>query len=487
MPAGTDNVIILFSPALLAAILSFVLTPLARKISIAAGAMDEPGPRKVHTVPIPRLGGLAVVAAAYAAGTFLWFLSEGTASGAPGRIFLALAVGALPILAVSIRDDIHSLGVTPRLAAHLLGAAIAVALGVRLNPTIHLFSLEITIGWLAIPLSLLWIIGVTNAFNLVDGLDGLSAGLALISAVSLAAVSLVTRSPEMAAAALVVAGALLGFLPRNIFPARVFLGDTGATVTGFWLACLALRGSATLSAGMAVLIPVLLLGVPITETLLSMLRRFAAGRAEGAGGVLEPDRRHIHHRLIDSGMSQPRAVLFLYGAGLLAAAIGFVSLFLTTGWAALLLAALVLAAGIGIRRLNYGEFFTMRLALFPAFFDLLFAAIAMFVAARVTASRWPAGVTPPRALVLFAAAAPATAILFWLFGLYRGRWAGTSRVEFCRRSLAALAAGAAGYGLVRLSVATSAPLEMGALYTLFLVILINVARIAAGVVQTSRK
>ena len=169
-----------------------------------------------------------------------------------------------------------------KFAAHLLGACIAVAFGVCLNGVVHLFGYPIAIGWLAYPLSVIWLVGMTNAFNIVDGLDGLAAGLALISAFALAGVFLLAGQPATAGAALLLAGGIAGFLPYNRFPARMFFGDTGATAVGFILATFALRGGSTLSAGFATLVPTFILGLPLVETLLSMLRRLLRRRQQQA-------------------------------------------------------------------------------------------------------------------------------------------------------------------------------------------------------------
>ncbi|MGH9365069.1 MAG: glycosyltransferase family 4 protein, partial [Thermoanaerobaculia bacterium] len=238
-----------------AAAISYALTPATRRLALRLGAVDRPGPRKVHEAPIPRLGGLAVVAAVVTGSGVLCFLHARGIHTLSDPSCAGLGLGLLPILVVSLWDDIRPLPALPKFAAQFAGAGIAVAFGIRLGPQIHLFGHEITLGFFAVPLALLWIVGVTNAFNIVDGLDGLSAGLALISALSLVLVSLLTTRYAMASASLVVAGALVGFLPYNLYPAKVFLGDTGAAAVGFWLACLALRGGSTLSAGMAVLIP----------------------------------------------------------------------------------------------------------------------------------------------------------------------------------------------------------------------------------------
>src|SRR4029079_15603624 len=216
------------APVVLAIVLSYALTPLASALAFRVGAVDAPGDRKIHTAPTPRLGGLAVVGSIVIVVSALTIVHPQSAHRLAPEILLALAAGLLPIVIVSIIDDIRPQRASIKFAVHLTGATIAVILGIRLNEVVHFGDQQIAIGWLAIPISILWLAGITNAFNLIDGLDGLSAGLALISAVSLVAVSLVTGRYEMAATAAVLAGAILGFLPYNLYPAKVYLGDSGA-------------------------------------------------------------------------------------------------------------------------------------------------------------------------------------------------------------------------------------------------------------------
>ena len=327
-------------PALAAAALAFGLTPLVARLAVRVGAMDIPDARKVHDRPIPRLGGLAVVASiALVFGGAQW-LSAGRWE-LPLHLATGLGLGVLPILLVSIWDDIRSVGARRKLMAHTLGAVIAVALGISLGPVVHLFGVPIEIGWMAWPLSVLWIVGVTNAFNLIDGLDGLSAGLALIAAASMAAVFAIVGQSNMAGVSLVLAGALLGFLPYNLHPARLFMGDTGATAIGFCLAAFALRGGSTLSSGFAALLPVLILGLPIADTLVAMVRRTLHRMEHHTGGVFEADRDHIHHRLLALGVDYGRAVLLLHAAGLIFAGAALFSIFLNAREAALMVTALL--------------------------------------------------------------------------------------------------------------------------------------------------
>ena len=308
--------------------------------------------------------------------------------------------------------------------------------GVVLSPEVHFLGEPWRIGIFAAPLSVLWIVGVTNAFNLVDGLDGLSAGLALISSVSLAAVFLIAGQRITAGCVLVLAGALLGFLPYNAYPAKIFLGDTGAASIGFVLACFALKGGSTLSAGFATVLPILVLGLPVAETLISMARRLVRRAEKRGSGVFEADRGHIHHRLLELGMDHRRVVLLLYGVGLLCAALGFVSLFLTSRQAGFLLSALLLAALIGVKRLGYDEFAflrrglvlrvydapVVRTALFAVFFDLGLVAVSYYLARGLKRDLWSLHMPSPGTFTLVGLLAVVSVGVFWAFGLYRGSW-----------------------------------------------------------------
>jgi UDP-GlcNAc:undecaprenyl-phosphate GlcNAc-1-phosphate transferase len=421
-------------PAVTAAALAFALSPVVARLAIRIGAVDMPGDRKIHTSPIPRLGGLSVVTSA--ALVFLGGWLSGRPWRLPPQLAPGLALGVLPILLISIVDDIRSVGVRNKFLAHTLGAGIAVAFGVALEPEVRLFGTPIYIGAFAAPLSILWIVGVTNAFNIIDGLDGLSAGLALISAASMAAVFLLVGQPEMGGVALVLAGALVGFLPYNIHPARLFLGDTGATATGFCLAAFALRGGSTLSSGFAALLPVFMLGLPIADTFITMTRRTLSRLENRTPGMFVADRNHIHHRLLALGIDHGRAVLILYGAGLVLAGAAFLSVFLSAREAALLVVALLLAGFVGVHRLGYDEFAFIRRGtvlkvyempvvergLFVVFVDIVLAVTVAYLAVGLKTDQWSLSLVRHSVLDLATTFAPVTVVVFWWTGMYRGSW-----------------------------------------------------------------
>ena len=487
------RIVLFLLPAVAAAVLSFALTPLAERIAWAVGAIDKPDPRKVHLKITPRMGGLAVIAAVDII-LSLSCLVEWPMPiryWAPDELRAGLGLGILPILLVSMLDDIRPVRALPKFAAQTVGASIAVWMGVSLGTTVHLLGHPVTLGFWSIPISILWLVGVTNAFNLIDGLDGLSAGMALISAVSLSGVFLLSGQKGMAAASLVLAGALVGFLPYNFYPARIFLGDTGSAAVGFCLACFALRGGSTLSAGFATLLPVLVLGLPVAETLISIARRIIH-RIEhsDAGGVFEADRNHIHHRLLALGIDHRKAVIILYGVGLVVAGTGLLSVLVSTRDLGLLLVALLFAGLVGMARLGYDEFALIRRglvlrfyetpvlkrSLFVVFVDICLICLAVYGAMGLRYDDWELGPHRPMAFMLVALLAPVTVGTFWAFGLYRGAWRLASVDDFVRASWAAGVAAGLGFAASRFLPMHEAPFSLFGIFALLEFALVNGSR-----------
>jgi UDP-GlcNAc:undecaprenyl-phosphate GlcNAc-1-phosphate transferase len=484
-------------PVLASAVLAFALTPLAARLARRVGAVDMPGRRKVHDHPIPRLGGLAVVSAIAA----VWMASEWLAGPVlPIELSRGLSLGILPLLAVSVWDDVRPVRARWKFLAHVLGATVAVASGVSLGAEVHLFG-SIHLGIFAAPLSVLWLIGITNAFNLIDGLDGLSAGLALIAALSMAAVFALVGQPAMAGAALVMAGALAGFLPYNVHPARQFLGDSGATAIGFCLGAFALKGGSTLSSGFAALVPVFVMGLPIADTLIAMARR-AVRRFESDGGSLfDADRNHIHHRLIALGIDHGRAVLVLYGAGAALAVAAFGSMFLKAQDAALFIVALLIAAFVGVHRLGYDEFAfirrgtvlrmydtaVVRRSMFVVFADLAISACAAYTALALKFDTWNLHQIGVMFVDLAVTFAPLTALLFWYAGMYRGGWRVAGVTDLARASGAALAVAGAGLVVHRFVAPVHQPPSVFLIYALVNVVLVTMSRASYVLLLNSQR
>jgi UDP-GlcNAc:undecaprenyl-phosphate GlcNAc-1-phosphate transferase len=485
-------------PAGVAAALAYAITPLTARLAVRVGAIDMPGHRKTHTVPIPRLGGLAVVSASgavWAAATWLFGVSL------PRELSIGLIVGGLPILAISTLDDVKGVRASRKFLVHVVGASTAVASGVSLGEVLHLFDVAIPVGVWSAPLSVIWLVGVTNAFNLIDGLDGLSAGLGLIAAVCMAAVFGLTGQPIMASAALVVAGALAGFLPFNMHPARLFLGDVGATALGFCLGAFALKGGSTLSSGFAALVPVLIMGLPIADTLIALARRTIGRLESGRSGLFVADRDHIHHRLLAHGIDHERAVLILYGAGVVCAVGAFLSLFLQAHHAALFILAVLVAGAVGVRRLGYDEFAFIRrgtmlrvydspafnTSMFIVFADLAMSAIAAYLAIGLKLADWNLHESVDELIDLVALFAPLTAVSFWCSGIYRRSWRVADVADLARACGAATGATVIGAVVHPLLAPVALSTSLFAIYGLLTIVLVTSSRASYVVLRKSQR
>jgi UDP-GlcNAc:undecaprenyl-phosphate GlcNAc-1-phosphate transferase len=300
-------------------LVGLLITPLVSSTSSAFGLVDAPGGRKVHSTAVPRVGGLAIVLAATAA-----LLSSMAALSLMGiappsfRPLLPVIAGAAIVFAVGLADDFTTLSPVPKLAIQTIAASIVVWSGLLIE-RLTFGSGTLELGWLSYPVTLVWIIGLTNAFNLIDGIDGLAAGVAVIAGTTCGAI-LISRghaADAMLLAALV--GAALGFLVYNFNPASIFLGDGGSLVFGFVLATTAITGWQKGATALAAGVPLLIFALPIADAASALVRRAIrrpgaeSGRRPGLlRRIAEPDREHIHHRLMALGWSPRRTVIILY-------------------------------------------------------------------------------------------------------------------------------------------------------------------------------
>lgn len=295
-----------------AAVVSAALTPIMQRLSLAIGAVSLPGGRNVNAMQMPRLGGPALFLGA-TAGMILLFCLDGHVSRAvraDSDRALGFFLPALMMLVTGAVDDIRSLAARHKLLAQILAACTAYAFGLRLDVVELPLLPPLELSYLALPATVVWIVGVTNAINLIDGLDGLAAGVVFFAAASNFVVGYMNDSFLVAALMSCLVGSVLGFLFFNFNPARIFMGDSGSYFLGFLMAATAIAAPfQKASAAVSLLTPVLALGVPITDTLFAMLRRILERRS-----IFSPDRGHIHHRLLDMGLTHRRAVLAIYGA-----------------------------------------------------------------------------------------------------------------------------------------------------------------------------
>jgi UDP-GlcNAc:undecaprenyl-phosphate GlcNAc-1-phosphate transferase len=293
-----------------ALVIGLVATPLVRSLAISRGYLDQPGGRKIHTSPIPRVGGVAMVLAfgcAIAAAAFVApeFRSFGELE--PNRVPPILAGAALLVI-VGIIDDVNGMRARVKLAAQIAAATLAWLLGLRIE-TLHLPWGTLDVGPLSLPLTVVWIVAVINALNLIDGLDGLASGIALTvlgAFVVLAAGDGVDSALIVSAAA---AGAAVGFLAYNLHPAEIIMGDTGSMFLGFVVAAVAISITEDGLTPVPPWVPIVALAVPIADTAWAIVRRKARG-----GSVFVADKGHIHHQLLNAGMGQRDAMLLLTAA-----------------------------------------------------------------------------------------------------------------------------------------------------------------------------
>lgn len=348
---------------LLAFITTFVLTPYTIKMARRIGAVDIPkDERRMHNKPIPKFGGPAIIVGFLLATIYLCITSslEGNLDlfGIEDYMFklVGFILGILVLSFVCFFDDIKGIHPLVKLAGQLVAASIVVAFGIRINNfNLPFFEGNIIIGEVfSIILTIGWLVGITNAINLIDGLDGLSTGIAIISSVSLLIIFALNGSPLIAIIMITsLVGALSGFLPFNFNPAKTFVGDIGSNFIGFTLAVVSILGVAKTATAFIVVLPIIVLGLPIFDTISAIVRRLIKGKSLKA--VIQADKGHLHHKLIAKGFSQKEAVLILYGISV-ACGMFAVILFESNIWKAISFALMVIA----VVCIGYKEFFKMK-------------------------------------------------------------------------------------------------------------------------------
>ncbi len=301
-----------------ALIVSFLMTPVVKTFAYKVGAIDVPKDnRRMHKVPIPRLGGLAIFAG-FMVSTLLFNEIDVQMRG--------ILMGSVIIVLLGVVDDITPLPAMLKFVVQILAALIPISHGVVIkalsNPNVFSGSPYWVLGGLSIPITIIWIVGITNAVNLIDGLDGLANGVSAICATTMLAIALLVSDGHVAATMAALVGACVGFMPYNTNPAKMFMGDTGATFLGFILATMSIQGLFKFYALISFAVPFLILGLPIFDTAFAMIRRIAKGQSP-----MKPDRSHVHHRLIDMGLNQKQAVATLY---VISAILGMSAVVLTT-------------------------------------------------------------------------------------------------------------------------------------------------------------
>ena len=290
---------------LVALVVSFLMTPVVKTFAYKVGAIDVPkDARRMHKIPIPRLGGLAI---------FIGFIVSILLFVKITPEMQSILLGAVIIVVLGVVDDIMALPALLKFVVQIVAALIPALNGVQIiafsNPNSFSDNIYWVLGNLSIPFTVLWIVAITNSVNLIDGLDGLANGVSAISATTMLVIALV--------------GGCVGFMPYNMNPAKMFMGDTGATFLGYILATMSIQGLFKYYAVISFVVPFLILGLPIFDTAFAFIRRIAHGQSP-----MHADRSHIHHRLIDMGLNQKQAVATLY---VISAILGLSAVVLTTG------------------------------------------------------------------------------------------------------------------------------------------------------------
>ncbi len=285
--------------ALIAFVVVMLLTPAVGGIARILGVVDAPGGRRLNRRPVPRLGGLSL---------FLGIFVPSLAFLDLGRETRGLLLGAAVAVTVGVIDDFRGLRWWEKLGGQVAAAAVPTGFGVWVDRfTFPLVGVHALPGWLGVPLTIVWIVAIMNMVNFLDGLDGLAAGVAAIAGVTFAVIALSLAKPDAAILSAIVFGACVGFLRHNFYPARIFMGDSGALLLGFVLAAVSVQGLLKTAATVALFFPLLVLAVPIVDTTFVVARRLRHGEK-----VFEGDQAHLHHRFLRRGFSQPRAALTIW-------------------------------------------------------------------------------------------------------------------------------------------------------------------------------
>ncbi|HAU31642.1 MAG: Glycosyl transferase, family 4, conserved region-containing protein [Desulfotomaculum sp. 46_296] len=322
----------------LAFFLALLITPAVRKLAFAWGAVDLPNPRKVHQHVMPRLGGLAI----YVAFVIPLFLTM------PVSLFIGLITGISLIVLIGVIDDIKGISPWLKLGGQILAAYSLIMLNIQIGFVTNPFNGHIIpLGWWGIPITIFWVVAVTNAVNLIDGLDGLAGGVSCIAALTIAAVGWtqwkifgITGQQEIIMLALILAAAIIGFLWHNVYPASIFLGDTGSMLLGFSLAAVSVLGLTKSAAAVSIFIPLVILGIPLFDVVLAVFRRYHLHKP-----IFQADREHIHHQLMNLGLNQRQTVAVICGISFILGISAVVLNIVTSDQAMILL---VILAGLGI-------------------------------------------------------------------------------------------------------------------------------------------
>ncbi|WP_071460835.1 glycosyltransferase family 4 protein [Bacillus massilinigeriensis] len=317
---------------------AIILTPLVKQLAFKIGATDKPNHRKVHQNVMPRLGGLAI---------YLSFLIGIFLIGPEGKYHWPFMIGSLIIIATGFVDDIKEISPRVKLAGQVAAALIVVVAGDMNVTFINLpFGGEIHFGIFSIPLTMIWIIGITNAINLIDGLDGLAGGVSTIALLTIAGMAFIMGNQYVLAVALIAACSTIGFLFYNFHPAKIFMGDTGALFLGYIVAILSLLGFKNVTF-ISLIVPIIILGVPISDTFFAIVRRLVNKQPLSA-----PDKSHLHHCLLKTGFTHRQTVLLIYAMSAMFGLTAFIFSFATVWGSLIVIVAMLIVIELFVEKIG---------------------------------------------------------------------------------------------------------------------------------------
>lgn len=337
-------------------IATWLLTPVAKRVAIRLGAVDIPdNKRRIHSQPTPRMGGIAVYLSFLCTLAIVPFLGNELSQrfNSHPQWYAVILVATTLIFFLGIYDDLFGSQAWLKIGVQIIAAALLEYFGLGINVISLPFLGEnhVVPQWIGYPLTMCWIVGITNAFNLVDGIDGLAAGTSAFALLSILFTSIANANFEVGLLAVILLGCVIGFLYHNFHPAKIFLGDSGSLTLGFLVATLSLVGAQKGTTTIAIAIPLVSFGLPVVEVFLSLIRRFVGGKP-----LMQSDRGHIHHRLLDHGLSVRQSAILLYGVCGIFCLFGILLLNPRRSLSSLVFIILGVLIILGVQRLRYPEF-----------------------------------------------------------------------------------------------------------------------------------
>ncbi len=333
--------------------LSLILTPWIRNIALRYNIVDHPSDRKVHSQKIPRIGGVAIYLAFFLPFVSVMFYSTQILDLVVlDTQMIHLILGASMVFGLGIIDDVRSLGPKLKFAVQITAAIVAYEGGIKITVICLPLIQDWHLAWFSLPVTVFWFVLVINAINLIDGLDGLAAGITLFASLILLVLCVTSKKLFVAMGLAALGGSTLGFLRYNFNPASIFMGDSGSYFLGYMLAAMSVMGAIKSQATVAMLIPVIALGIPLIDTVIAPIRRFILGQR-----LFQPDKGHLHHKLLKYGFTHRNTVLVLYGMTIFMGIISMILVNARDDGAAMILVLAGIVMFINIRKIGYFEYF----------------------------------------------------------------------------------------------------------------------------------